>query len=171
MRLLADINAIQATVTGFQSSIHTGNLGLATWGAQAAQAEYKRLFPDTMVGMTRDQIVWQEAQQVEAAHNASQQSKATTGELVEKLTEDQARMSEISDALDACKAAGPTCAGDLGTQATVLAAKIQAETVLLESAKARAVEGRSDYELGARERAAAWHALNMQGYHTYGGGN
>jgi hypothetical protein len=163
MRLLADINAITHVVSTFETAIETGNAGLLVWGATAARDEYRQLFPDSMAGMSADQIVWKQTEQERAIQRASEQSKMTTGQLVEDLTSDMARMQDISRALDDCKYGGQTCTGDLNAQATVFAAQIQAKTVLLESTKARAVEAQQDYYAAAKQRSEAWAALMRGG--------
>lgn len=159
MRLLSDINTIPSATADLLNTQQAANRTGVVWGADASNGEYDRLYPASLVGRDAAGIVEQESQQQEAGREASRASKILTGQLVEQIRQISDRMGEISEALDACKAGGQTCTGDLNTQATVLAAQVQAKTVLLESVKARAGESVTDYNTAAKQRSEAWDAL------------
>lgn len=163
MRLLSDINTIPAATADLLNSQQAANRTGVVWGADASNGEYDRLYPASLVGRDANAIVAQDGQQQEAGREASRASKILTGQLVEEIRQISDRMAEISNALDACKAGGQTCTGDLNTQATLLAAQVQAKTVMLESVKARAGESVTDYNAAAKQRSEAWDALMRGG--------
>ena len=137
------------------------------WRMDAVDADFQELYPYALpTGLDAAGLAAHQAEQARLARESSHASKLVTADAVTAIEAYPARTEALMAAAKACE--GQTCALDTNTQASLIAAEIGSQQLLIEAAHARAAEAQLDYEQAAVERAAQHTLINWRGLDRYG---